>query len=151
MFPEFAAIYLAEKDNRNSLLLGLKKILDAADIDHRARAEFDPRYRRLRAASRTGWLACKTTFCTLALANGMLIELLRKITGNKTVELVRENYNRPDLLTLARATSAALPPELTGAAKGDVKSKEASALEVITSMNAQNWQDSRKLLLKLSG
>jgi len=145
VFPEVAAIYLAEKDNKNSLLLALKRILKRAGIDYDERNEFKSRHRRLRAPSRAGWHAFKTMFCTLALANNMPIELLLKITGNKAVELVRQNYNRPDMLSLARVATAAMPPELTG----DRKDGAATPREIVSAMTAKNWRESRELLLRL--
>ena len=50
--------------------------------------------RRLKRGSVSAWHAFRTTFCTIALANGMPMETLRKITGHRTAEIVFANYDR---------------------------------------------------------
>lgn len=56
-------------------------------------------------ASTKGWHSLRTTFVTRALQAGMPEELLRKVTGHATVDVVRENYFNPSDEVLAEAFS----------------------------------------------
>ncbi len=67
-----------------------------------------------RAASIRDWHALRTTFVTLALSAGVPIELVRKVTGHRTVEIVLSNYFRPGRETLRAALTDAMPAVLTG-------------------------------------
>lgn len=76
-----------------------------------------------RAASLRDWHALRTTFVTLALSAGVPIELVRKVTGHRTVEIVLANYFRPGRETLRAALTEAMPAVLTGEA--DLETGEA--------------------------
>ncbi|MDD5707071.1 MAG: site-specific integrase [Kiritimatiellae bacterium] len=67
-----------------------------------------------RAASVRDWHALRTTFVTLALSAGVPMELVRKVTGHRTVEIVMANYFRPGREILRSALAGALPSVLTG-------------------------------------
>jgi len=67
----------------------------------------------------------------------MPIELLLKITGNKAVAIVRQNYNRLGVFALARATSAAMRSELTG----EKIEGATTAREIVSAMNSENWEE----------
>jgi integrase len=58
---------------------------------------------RVRRASVKGWHSLRTSFVTRALQAGMPEELLRKITGHATVDVVREHYFNPSDEVLAAA------------------------------------------------
>lgn len=67
-----------------------------------------------RAASVRDWHALRATFVTLALANGVPVELVRRVTGHATVETVLRHYFRPDREQFRSALAVALPEVLTG-------------------------------------
>lgn len=69
-----------------------------------------------RAASVYDFHALRTTFVTVALSSGTPMELVRRVTGSKTVEIVLGNYFRPGREDFRAAFSKALPPVLTGGA-----------------------------------
>jgi len=67
-----------------------------------------------RAASVRDWHALRTTFVTLALAAGVDIELVKRVTGHKTTAIVLQNYFQPNREHFRAALSNALPDVLTG-------------------------------------
>jgi len=67
-----------------------------------------------KAASIRDWHALRTTFVTLALAAGVPLELVRRVTGHATVEIVLKHYFRPDREQFRAALAGALPDVLTG-------------------------------------
>lgn len=62
-----------------------------------------------------GWHSFRTTFCTLALANGVPMEILRKITGYRTAEIVLKHYDRRGREEMRKAFGAAMPSAIVGA------------------------------------
>jgi integrase len=72
------------------------------------------RVRGQRAASVRDWHALRTTYVTLALSAGVPVELVRRVTGHATVDIVLENYFRPDREQFKTALNLALPDVLTG-------------------------------------
>ena len=56
----------------------------------------------------------RTTYVTLALSAGVPVELVRRVTGHATVDIVLENYFRPDREQFKSALNLALPEVLTG-------------------------------------
>ncbi len=69
-----------------------------------------------RAASVRDWHALRATWVTLALSAGVPVELVRRVTGHATVEVVLKHYSRPDREQF-RAALTALPEVLTGKAE----------------------------------
>lgn len=67
-----------------------------------------------KAASVRDWHALRTTFVTLALSAGVPLELVRRVTGHATVEVVLKHYFRPDREQFRAALTGAMPAILTG-------------------------------------
>jgi hypothetical protein len=67
-----------------------------------------------RAASVRDWHALRATFVTLALAAGVPVELVRRVTGHATVEVVLKHYFRPGREQFRAALTDAMPGILTG-------------------------------------
>jgi integrase len=67
-----------------------------------------------RAASVRDWHALRTTFVTLALSAGVPMELVRRVTGHTTVDIVLRHYFRPSRADFKAALVGALPDVLTG-------------------------------------
>lgn len=67
-----------------------------------------------RAASIRDWHALRATFVTLALSAGVPVELVRRVTGHATVEVVLKHYFRPDRDQFKAALVDAMPKVLTG-------------------------------------
>lgn len=71
-----------------------------------------------RAASVRDWHALRATFVTLALSAGVPVELVRRVTGHATVEVVLKHYFRPDREQFKAALTDAMPAVLTGVGPG---------------------------------
>ncbi len=69
---------------------------------------------RKHRGSLCGWHSFRTTFCTLALANGVSIEILQKITGHRTAEIVLKHYDRRGREAMRKAIGAAMPKAIAG-------------------------------------
>jgi hypothetical protein len=74
-----------------------------------------------RAASVRDWHALRSTFVTLALAAGVPVELVRRVTGHATVETVLKHYFRPDREQFKQALAGAMPGILTGSKPARLK------------------------------
>ena len=74
-----------------------------------------------RAASVRDWHALRATWVTLALASGVPVELVRRVTGHATIEVVLKHYFRPDREQFRAALSAAMPGVLTGGKRERLK------------------------------
>jgi len=67
-----------------------------------------------RMASVRDWHALRATWVTLALSAGVPVELVRRVTGHATVEVVLKHYFRPDREQFRAELTGALPEVLTG-------------------------------------
>lgn len=79
-----------------------------------ARVTRAPRERGMQAASLFDWHALRTTWVTLALSAGVPLELVRRVTGHGTVDIVLRHYFRPGRAEFKAALAGALPDVLTG-------------------------------------
>ena len=80
----------------------------------------------------------RTTFVTLALMRGLPIDLVRKITGHQTVDVVAKHYFRPEREQLKAAMQKVLPGLLTSVAKPFTPAERAA--ELLRTVTARNWQ-----------
>ncbi len=71
--------------------------------------------KRKHRGSLCGWHSFRTTFCTLALANGVPMDILRKITGHRTAEIVLKHYDRRGREAMRKAIGDAMPKAIAGA------------------------------------
>lgn len=125
VFPAIARDY---KRERNKLDRRLKKVLAAAGfVRPKKGEECDAAKttlaavgdeRRKNRGSLCGWHSFRTTFCSLALANGVPMELLTRITGHRTAEIVEKYYNQAKREQARRAFGAAMPKAIAGAVEG---------------------------------
>ena len=74
---------------------------------------------RKQRGSLCGWHSFRTTFCTLALANGVPMEILRKITGHRTADIVLKHYDRRGREEMRKAIGRAMPKAIAGTDGGD--------------------------------
>jgi integrase len=81
----------------------------------------------------------RTTFVTLALMRGLPIDIVRKITGHQTVNVVTKHYFRPEREQLKAAMQKALPGLLTSSAKTPFTPTERAA-ELLRTVTAKNWK-----------
>ena len=108
--------YLHEMEN-----VGRRALVSpaAADVPRKSTlAEFRDGEQRKHRGSLCGWHSFRTTFCTLALANGMAMEMLCKITGHRTTDIVLEYYDQRGEEDMRKAIGTYMPKEITGAIEG---------------------------------
>ena len=102
---------------------------------------------RLKRGSLRGWHAFRTSFVTAALSSGMPIELVRRVTGHQTVEVVEKHYFRPGRNQFKQAFENAMPDVLT---QGE-QSPQDEARKIVEKMTARTLKKDKAALLELLG
>jgi integrase len=82
-----------------------------------------------RAASVRDWHALRATWVTMALSAGVPVELVRRVTGHATVEVILKHYFRPGRAEFKAALTGAMPGILTGGKQ--IKPKPADELAAL--------------------
>ena len=150
-FPQAAAMF---DTNPDGLTVRLRRILKTAEVvspstpSQPATEGSD----RLRKAPGFGFHNFKTSFITMALNAGVPIELLKKIVGNSTVEIVLKHYYHPDSEKLAEVMNEKMPRVLTEAApKPSLATPETlrQLRKLTEGLNADNWSATKLQLLSL--
>lgn len=114
----------------------------------------DNRGQRLKRGSLRGWHSFRTTFITLALSAGLPMELVRRVTGHTTVDVVLKHYFRPGREDFKRALQAAMPKILLATTKPDPANATPEnclrlALADLEAMNARDWKNKRDSVASL--
>ena len=138
VFPELAALYQGNADAVNNLLRAVFKragFVDLEDLDedekntHRADVHVQ-REKGLIKANVRGFHSLRVTWITLALTAGVPMELVRRVTGHKTVDVVLQNYFQPGREAFRQAIQAAMPKMLSDGSK----TRDEQMLEIINNM-----------------
>jgi integrase len=106
VFPEAAALY--QKQNFG-MPWRVKQVLKAAKIETDLVCKD-----RMQNATIKGFHSLRTTWITMALSAGVPMELVRRVTGHSTVEVVLKHYFRPKREEFRAALATAMPKMLTG-------------------------------------
>ena len=106
IFPEAAAMY---QKNASMLSHRFKRVLKDADIQTRIKREGSDR-----KASVKDFHSLRTTWITMALSAGVPMELVRRVTGHSTVNVVLKHYFRPGREVFRQKLENSLPQVLTG-------------------------------------
>ena len=77
-----------------------------------------------------GFHSLRVTWITLALTAGVPMELVRRVTGHKTVDVVLQNYFQPGREAFRQAIQAAMPKMLSDGSK----TRDEQMLEIINNM-----------------
>lgn len=80
--------------------------------------------KRLRRVSVKGWHSFRTTWITMALSAGVPEELVRRVSGHTTVDVVRKHYFRPGREQFRAALAAAMPNVLIGKGEEQMRPEE---------------------------
>ena len=89
----------------------------------------------------------RLTWITLALAAGVPLELVQRVTGHRTVEVVLKHYFRPGREDFRQVLFKAMPRLL---AQGPIPKPSAPQIrEIVEGMTAQTWRADRARLLAL--
>lgn len=106
IFQEAAAMY---QQNPSMISHRFKKALKDAGIQTRIKREGSER-----KASVKDFHSLRTTWITMALSAGVPMELVRRVTGHSTVNVVLKHYFRPGREVFRQALESALPQVITG-------------------------------------
>ena len=99
----------------------------------------------IRRASVRDFHSFRVTWITLALAAGVSIELVRKVTGHASVEIVLKNYFQPNSEHFRAILQSALPSLIVG----DVTTKEDRMRKILEQSTAATWEQDRQRLLEI--
>ena len=144
------------KASASGYLSELEEATGIAFIRGRKRTEerfFPPKRGNIRAERETGikkasvrdFHSFRTTWITIALCSGIPFELVQKVTGHATAEIVMEHYFKPQRAQLREALQSSMPNLLTA---GKLTLAERAA-ELLETMTAKNWQEVRKKALSI--
>ena len=87
----------------------MKKALVAAEIETSIKREYGGKL-----ASVKDFHSLRTTWITMALSAGVPMELVRRVTGHSTVNVVLKHYFRPGREVFRQKLENSLPQVLTG-------------------------------------
>ncbi|MHB8523072.1 MAG: tyrosine-type recombinase/integrase [Limisphaerales bacterium] len=99
----------------------------------------------LRRASVRDFHSFRVTWVTLALTAGVPLELVQKVTGHKTTDIVLKHYFQPGREDFRRALQSAMPKLLTNGQK----SPKDEMREILDGMTAKNWKKGKGRMLGL--
>lgn len=151
VFPEQAKMYV---ENSDGITWRVRKILAAAgfkDTDETSQTKDSKvvrgeihadRKEGLRRASVRDFHSFRVTWVTLALTAGVPLELVQKVTGHRTTDIVLKHYFQPGREEFRRALQSAMPKLLTN---GHKTPKE-QMLGILDRTTAKTWQkDAQRL------
>ena len=86
----------------------------------------------------------------MALSNGVPIEIVRRVTGHRTAEIVMENYFRPGRVEFRRVLAANMPKALVGRPEPKMARTipVAGLRKRLEGMTAKNWRKVRDLMME---
>ena len=100
----------------------------------------------LRRASLHDFHSFRVTWITLALAAGVPLELVQRVTGHRTVTVVLKHYFRPGREDLRQHLLKGMPRMLAHHTQASLKEE---ITQIVHSMDKGNWSISRQRLLEL--
>jgi hypothetical protein len=101
----------------------------------------------LRRASIRDFHSFRVTWITLALAAGVPLELVQRVTGHRTVEVVMKHYFRPGREDFRAAILKAMPKMLTD--DNGRKSIKDEILKLLDKTSARTWKADVRSIRKL--
>jgi len=131
------SLYLNEIEDRTGVPFIRGKVRPAAPAAPLRGAVHVERTKGLRRGSVRDWHSFRTTWITLALTSKIPLELVKKVTGHKTVDVVLKHYFRPQREQLKAAFQEYMPKLLTDGAG----STSEQALALLRTAEQDNWQE----------
>ena len=123
VFPEAAALY----QKRNfGISWRLKQVFKDAGIETKQKCED-----RIQDATIKGFHSLRTTWITMALSAGVPMELVRRVTGHSTVDVVLKHYFRPGKEAFKTALETAMPKMLTGGGQEEKETPKDALLRLV--------------------
>ena len=116
----------------------------------------------LRRASVRDFHSFRVTWVTLALTAGVPLELVQKVTGHKTTDIVLKHYFQPGREAFRSALNAAMPKLLMSGSEAEtvkpetlkpvVEKQDKAILAILEHSTAKTWkQDQARVLEMLKG
>lgn len=142
VFPEQAAMY---QTNPDGITLRVRQIMekagfkDPADLKKGETSRGDTRVDRahgVRRASVRDFHSFRVTWVTLALTAGVPLELVQKVTGHQTTNIVLKHYFQPGREDFRAALQSAMPALLTNGEKTPIE----TALDILKKTGAKTWK-----------
>jgi integrase len=157
VFPDQAAMYMDNPDGitwrvrKAFAVAGFKDPKDDANskggnaaLIHRGDIHAD-RQGGLRRASLRDFHSFRVTWVTLALTAGVPLELVQKVTGHRTTDIVLKHYFQPGREEFRRALQSAMPKLLTN---GAMTPKE-EILNILKKSTAKTWASDAQRIQQL--
>jgi integrase len=161
VFPELAGLYQKRPDVINRRLgeifakagfidvtefEAMKKENPNLELIHRG-AVHEKRDKGLHTANVRGFHSFRVTWITMALAAGVPMELVRRVTGHKAAEVVLKNYFKPGREDFRKVLEGAMPTLMLGApekpaspAPGELLEKVLKGLETLPGPKGKAWK-----------
>jgi hypothetical protein len=104
----------------------------------------------MQSSSIRDWHALRVTFVTIALSAGVPMELVRRITGHKTVDIVLKHYFRPDREHFKAVMVQKMPEVLTGQ-KANLAGREKQIKLLVSEISqGKNIEENTETLLRIT-
>jgi len=172
VFPKQAAMY---QENPDGITWRVRKVFAAAgfkdasdDEVGEVRGEIHShRANGLRRASVRDFHSFRVTWVTLALTANIPLEIVQKVTGHKTAEIVLKHYFQPGREVIRETILSAMPELIPGPAipapanqsivkepagiygeRSSPLSLVQTAIKNVEQMNGRNWKEKRELALE---
>ncbi|HBA83912.1 MAG TPA: integrase [Verrucomicrobia bacterium] len=150
VFPQQALMY---QSNPLGITYRVRKVFEKAGFSDDAKNKTEEihahRENGLRRASIRDFHSFRVTWITLALSAGVPLELVQRVTGHKTTDVVLKHYFKPGREQFRQAIQSAMPKLLTNGAK----SRDEQMLEILDKTTAKTWKqdcEQLRILLKKS-
>lgn len=105
-----------------------------------------------RRASIHDFHSFRVTWITLALAAGVPLELVQRVTGHRTVQVVMKHYFRPGREDFRQVVEKAMPKMLGESQTSSAKASPKDQIQrVLERMTFETWERDRDRLLSLLG
>mgnify|MGYP000848875736 CR=1 FL=1 len=102
-----------------------------------------------RLASVCDFHSFRVTWVTLALTAGVPLELVQKVTGHKTADIVLKHYFQPGREAFRQALNAAMPKLLMNGHSQSERSPKEELREIVQQMTAKTWKRDQVKILEL--
>lgn len=130
----------ADKTERN-------KSLDTAKGNGNGREFHQRRATGLRKASIRDFHSFRVTWVTLALTAGVPIEIVQRVTGHRTSQIVQKHYFQPGAEDFRRTLTAKMPALMGGKMVQKKHTLSQEVREKLESMTTENWEQIRDEIL----
>ncbi|MFA6563500.1 MAG: tyrosine-type recombinase/integrase [Verrucomicrobiia bacterium] len=135
---------LDDRDSKRESALLRRSSQNVEGVEVRGEIHAD-RKEGLRRASVRDFHSFRVTWVTVALTGGVPLELVQKVTGHKTTEIVLKHYFQPGREAFRQALQTAMPKLLTNGQKAP----KDQMLEILSRTTAKTWQKDSERLRKL--